>query len=183
MSRLPFSADCFRCRRPGLPAARGDRGRRYYSQPEPHAYGCGAGAGGAQTRKLGFQLSNPSSAQLVRAAATLREGAPRTLGHDLVRPRLAYKSTSNLVYFPPAQAHAHWCLIAVWQFSGFFRKPRPGTPTTRHGTRRVARFQLDLARRPKTRRDLRGAEACPGYCKQAGASQRTYSASIDQQWT
>ena len=117
----------------------------------------------------------------VQGAGTLRERASGTLGRDPVRPQLAYKSTSNLVNFP--QSGRSGALSAVWQFSKLFRKPRPGTPTTRHGTRRVARFQLDL-QETQRRRDLRrSAEACPGYCKPEGASQRTYSASTKDPWT
>ena len=65
----------------------------------------------------------------VQGAGTLRERASRTLGRDPVRPQLAYKSTSNLVNFP--QSGRSGALSAVWQFSKLFRKPRPGTPTTR----------------------------------------------------
>ena len=60
MVGLPFSG-LFRCCFTGSPPHAGGEEVAIRSR-EPHAYGCGAGAGRSTTRKLGFQLSHPSSA-------------------------------------------------------------------------------------------------------------------------
>ena len=139
---LPFSADCFRCRRPGLPAARGGSPARAGSAAIPRVRAQESTAADQVQEALLSKLSHlPRECALVRAAATLRARASRALGHKLVRPQLAYKSTSNLVNFP--QSGRSGALSAVWQFSKLFRKPRPGTPTTRARAARLARLQLD----------------------------------------
>ena len=76
---------------------------------QSHACGQESTAADQVQEALLSKLSHlPRECALVRAAATLRERASRTLGRDPVRPQLAYKSTSNLVnnYFPRPKAAA-----------------------------------------------------------------------------
>ena len=75
---------------------------------QSHACGRRRARPRTRSRKLCFPSSpaRPRACALVHAAATLREGTSRTLGRDLVRPQLAYKSTSNLVNFPRPKAAA-----------------------------------------------------------------------------
>ena len=174
-----------RCRRPGLPAARGDSPARAGSAAIPRVRAQAGAHWGTQGRSFGKQLSPPAggNAQWSVAAATLRGGASRTLGRDPVRPQLAYKSTSNLVNIfprpPPAQRCIKRCLVVLEALSE--AQARYTNDAARHTTCGKSPARL-AAWRPRRGATSRAAEACPGYCKPAGASQRTYSASTEDPW-
>ena len=164
---------------------RGGRGDRYNSQPEPHAYGCGAGAGRSTTRKLGFHSPIRQSVRIGRAAATALQRGVRGLWDAILSDAcLLVSYTASRPQISAGATSQSGALEPQFLVSGAARALSRHALQLTHDAARHTRWQLDSSQETQETQSRRGAtsraaEACPGYCKPAGASQRTYSASID----